>query len=53
MPQGMLAIDAEVLQRLGIKDSDSGTLIERMRAAAQDDIDKFMGLAEWPVHAVH
>lgn len=52
LPQGILAVDAEVLERLGLKDTDIGRLTERLKVAARADIDAFKALPGWPVHAV-
>lgn len=52
LPQGILAVDAAVLERLGFKDIDVGRLTERLKAAARTDIDAFKALPGWPVHAV-
>ena len=52
LPQGMVSIDVEVLDRLGLKDADLGRLTERLKSAARADIDGFKTLPGWPVHAV-
>jgi hypothetical protein len=52
LPQGMLAVDAEVLERLGLKGSEIGPLTERLKAAARVDVNAFKTLPGWPVHAV-
>lgn len=52
LPQGILAVDAEVLEQLGLKDTDIGKLTQRLRIAARADIDAFKALPGWPVHAV-
>ena len=52
LPEGILAVDAEVLERLGLEDADIEELTKRLRAAARVDIDGFKALPSWPVHAV-
>jgi hypothetical protein len=53
LPVGILAIDADLLDRLGLKDSDIEALTTRLKNAARADIDGFKALPGWPVHAVH
>ncbi len=52
IPQGMVAVGTEIIELLGIRDTDVEKLIERMKKAAQNDIDKFKALPGWPIHAV-
>ena len=50
--KGFLAVDAEVLDRLGLKDLYIEALTTRLKNAARADIDGFKALPGWPVHAV-
>jgi len=52
LPEGILAVDAEVLERLGLKDVEIERRTERLRVAARTDVDAFKALRSWPVHAV-
>jgi len=52
LPEGILAVDAEVLDRLGLKDTDVASLTKRLQNAARADVDGFKASAGWPVHAV-
>jgi hypothetical protein len=52
LPEGMLAVDADVLERLGLQDADIDELTRRLKIAARVDINTFKTLPSWPVHAV-
>lgn len=42
LPKGMLAVDAELVERLGLKDIDPGRVTERLKAAASVGRDPFL-----------
>ena len=52
LPEGILAVDAEVLDRLGLKDIDIEALTKLLHNAARADITGFKASPGWPVHAV-